>query len=121
MKMSMTCLIAGLAVVAVSATSNAALITASNFNPALNGSGANTLGNLIQIGATPIIINALGVQDTGAAGITANTPVGIWNSTSGGAVGTQVATVTVPSGTSALLLDDYRYVQLGSPITLTAG
>ncbi|MBI1370774.1 MAG: hypothetical protein GC162_19230 [Planctomycetes bacterium] len=97
------------------APARAALIVTSDFNPNLNGSGTFTIGNKIQIGASAITINALGVQDTGANGIIANTKVGLW--TTGG---TLLASVTVPSGAGSTLIDDYRYVLLGFSITLTA-
>ena len=98
-------LVLALSVVGLVATANAELIQCSKSFPTVTGSTPYTIGDKIQIGSSPITINALGVQDTGAVGITGNVPVGLWN-----AAGTTLyATAIVPSGTAGTLLNGYYY------------
>ena len=59
----------------------------------------------------------MGVYDAaGAAGLAAAEPVGIYSTT-----GTLLASATVPAGTSAPLVDGFQWVDLSTPLHLTAG
>lgn len=78
--------------------------------------GAFTLGYQIIVGSQPIQLNALGLWDEGADGLSASHAVGIWN-LSGSSL---LASVTVPPGAGTSLVDGYRFVNLGSPINLAA-
>lgn len=60
-------------------------------------------------------VRALGQWDDNLDGLVMNARVGLWTSD-----GTLVASVTVPSGTSAALTGEYRYVTI-TPVRLVAG
>jgi Domain of unknown function (DUF4082) len=76
---------------------------------------AGTYGASFTVGSQPISVNALGVWDPGQDGLSVSHDVGIWN-----ANGDLLASGTVPSGTSAPLQGQYRYLSLTQPITLSA-
>ena len=78
--------------------------------------GGFVIGNELTIGGVDVAVNFLGVWDQGSDGLAASHQVGVWDA--GGAL---VASTTVPSGTSALLDDSYRYAALAQPIALLAG
>ncbi len=88
------------------------------------GSGlyAGTLGEQFTVGSLPITVGYLGYYDgpnsaNGAAGdglLNAH-EVGLWTST-----GTLISSLSVPAGTADLLVGDFRYVALSSPVTLAA-
>lgn len=93
------------------------------------GDGPFTIGNLIEVGSSPITINALGVQDLSSSGngqpasdgFFNNVFVGLW--TADGA--TLLSSVVIPaSGAGSTLIDSYRYVglsaDLSTEITLAA-
>lgn len=94
-----------------------------SFTP--RGAGPFTVGNLIEIGSTPITINSLGAQDLSsdgsgapaADGFFGDVSVGLW--TEDGA--TLLGSVIIPAdGSGSTLLNSYRYSPLPSEITLAA-
>ena len=89
------------------------------------GAAANahtgTVGDLFQTSGSATVVRALGFWDEGGDGLTVSHDVGIWNaSVSGVTDPTPLASVSVPSGTSAPLYQGYRWVNLATPVTLTA-
>ena len=62
-----------------------------------------------------ILVTQLGVFDEGGDGLVNSHQVGFWSFD-----GTLLASATVPAGTTAPLLDGYRYVPI-SPVLLPAG
>lgn len=97
----------------------------STFTP--RGDGPFTIGNLIEIGDTDLSVSALGIQDleNSGNGQTAtdgfangyNVTVGIW-SADGSSL---LASVTLDStATGSTQVNSYRYLSLGSNITLAA-
>lgn len=62
-------------------------------------------------------INALGYQDAGGDGLVLDHQVGLWRLSDGALL----ASVVVPAGSTALLDDDWRYVEIGSEIALVTG
>ena len=64
---------------------------------------------------TAITVSALGAYDSELDGMQFPTPVGLFDSSC-----QLVASATVPAGTSAALIDGFRYVGI-APVTLTAG
>jgi len=75
-----------------------------------------TVGIQFTVGATDRRVTALGFEDSGGDGLTTAHDVGLWDNS-----GTLLDSVNVPAGTVAPLIDAWRYVDLASPITLTAG
>jgi hypothetical protein len=61
-------------------------------------------------------VNYLGFYDAGGDGLANSHVVSLWDY-SGGNV--ELASVTIPAGTSAPLVDGYRWVQLSSTVNLT--
>ena len=82
---------------------------------ALSGALFDTLGYTFTL-AAPIQVTQLGFWDFNANGLEAAVPVTLWNS-----AGTVQATATVPAGTMAGELNQYLYVTLATPVTLSAG
>jgi hypothetical protein len=74
------------------------------------------VGYDVQVGGTSQAVSALGVWDNGQNGLGSAHQVGLWNN-----VGTLLGSVTVPAGTGGTLVGEFRYVNLGSSILLTAG
>jgi len=64
-----------------------------------------------------IRVTALGIFDLGSDGLidVLVHEVGLWSA------GTLVGQVTIPSGTAAVLIDGYRYVNLDTPVDLVTG
>jgi hypothetical protein len=65
--------------------------------------------------SSPVVLTDLGVFDLGDEGLITSHVVTIWTST-----GTQLVQATVPDGTSATLVDSFRYVAV-PPTLLPAG
>jgi autotransporter-associated beta strand protein len=97
-----------------------------NSSPFTFGSYPYTIGYDFTVGSTPVTINALGVEDTDSTstmsgftgfgdGLSESHVVGLWQG------GSLIASATVSAGTSATLVNDFRYAMLSSPITLTPG
>jgi len=61
-------------------------------------------------------VNYLGYYDNGGNGLANSHVVSLWDASAGN---TLLATVTVPAGTSAPLVDGFRWVQLPSTVGLT--
>jgi len=100
----------------LTATARAQLTLLTGGHSASGPGGPYTLGTLFTVGAQPITISQLGVFDQGTNGLATSHDVGIW--TSGG---TLLGQATVPSGTSATLIGEFRYTTLSGPLVLTAG
>ncbi|MDX1684026.1 MAG: DUF4082 domain-containing protein, partial [Saprospiraceae bacterium] len=64
-----------------------------------------------------IEVTALGVYDFSNNGLNSDHPVGLYD----GATQALLASTTVPAGTGATLISGFRYVDLASPVVLTAG
>lgn len=92
----------------------ATLLSISNANARDNRT--TNVGGSFVVGSSDLSVTSLGFQDFDDNGLVGSHAVGLW--TSGG---TLLATVSVPSGTGATLLDHFRYVTLGGAVTLTAG
>ncbi len=74
--------------------------------------------------ATDIKVTHLGYYDRGGDGLSVSAQVGIFDSATSSLV--SGASITVPSGTGALLVGDgpqgyYRYSMLSAPVTLSSG
>jgi hypothetical protein len=80
------------------------------------GAGGNTGGWKFTVGSFDLQATALGEYDLDSDGLTMSVEVGLWNS-----AGTLLGMVTVPGGTSPTLIGDFRYVDLGTPVTLSSG
>lgn len=75
-----------------------------------------TFGNVFVVGSSNISVTRLGYIDVGLNGLTDSHAVSLWNST-----GTMLGTVTVQSGTASTLQANWRWENLSSPLTLSAG
>ena len=75
----------------------------------------DTLGYSFTLAGTTTVTQ-VGFYDYNGDGLSAATPVTIWN-----AGGTALASATVPAGTNSNELNGYLYVTLGAPVTLPAG
>ena len=90
------------------------------------GNASYTIGYLLTVGATPLSLTALGVEDDNGYpanggfgdGLVSSHVVSIWASTN---TSTPLGSVTVPAGTSAAYNDGFRYVNLTTALTLAAG
>ncbi len=71
----------------------------------------------ITVGAQNLSITQLGVWDQGSNGLSNSHAVGLWSS----ATQTLLGSVTVPAGTGATVVGEFRYVSLNVPVTLVAG
>jgi hypothetical protein len=74
------------------------------------------VGYDVQVGGANQAVSALGLWDQNQNGLASAHLVGLWNS-----VGTLLGSATVPAGTGGTLVGEFRYVNLGSPVLLTAG
>lgn len=98
-------------------------LTAANANPRAT-EASYTIGYQFQVGALPLSVTALGVEDddlssvgTFGDGLIDAHGVTLWDSD-----GNPLGSVTVPAGTVGSLADGaFRYVNLGSPILLSPG
>lgn len=79
-----------------------------------NNAGLN-IGHTFTVTGTNIQISALGVYDYGSDGLNSAHKVTLFSNQ------TALASVTVPAGTSALLLKSFRFTPLTAPVTLTPG
>ncbi len=102
----------------------AAAVVSYNSAPATSrGDGPWTVGIAFTVTqAGGVLVTQLGVQDAGSGGspntdgfVAVSAAVGLWDSTGG----TLLATATVTS--TDTLIDSYRYVTLGTPVTLATG
>ena len=109
----------GLGLLAAAAAARAdVFVTSSGSGGFVSGAtsftGSNCIGWQIMTGANPLQVTALGFWDFEANGLEVNVEVGIWQTGSA----SLLANVTVPAGTSATLINDFRFVNLGSAILL---
>jgi len=74
-----------------------------------------TVGSKFTVGAN-VFVDKLGFEDQLLNGLASPHQVGLWNSS-----GTLLASVTVQSGTGSLLIGNWRYETLPTPVKLTAG
>jgi hypothetical protein len=65
--------------------------------------------------STPLVISSLGVFDEGANGLLSSHPVGLYSE-----AGVLLTTTTIPAGTGATLIGDFRYVSV-PPIIIPVG
>jgi len=92
------------------------LIGESPAPPGFSGGSGATVGISFTVGAQDLSVTSLGYFDRDQNGLGITHQVSIWNSG-----GTQIANTTVLSGTGSTLVGSFRYENLGSPVTLTAG
>jgi hypothetical protein len=104
-----------------------AALTQTNCNPRPGqGNASYTIGSKFQVGASALVITALGVEDDNGYvanggfgdGLISSHVVSLWASTD---TSTPLASVTVPAGTSATFDNGFRYAGLGVPVQLAAG
>ena len=74
-----------------------------------------TVGSKFTVGANALV-DKLGFEDQLVNGLASSHQVGLWNSS-----GILLASVTVQSGTGSVLIGNWRYETLPTPVTLTAG
>jgi len=74
----------------------------------------STAGASFTVGSQAISVSALGAFDAFQDGNNRAHDVGLWQA------GVLIASVTVPAGTGGTLFGDYRYITLGSSLTLSA-
>jgi hypothetical protein len=91
----------------------------------LYGGGADNsslnMGHSFTITNTSLQISALGVYDFGGDGLNASHLVGIFTDEGNTSPPVPNASVTVPAGTNAPLINGYRYQALPSPVILGPG
>lgn len=75
-----------------------------------------TVGIEFTVGGSPLLVSALGVEDLLGNGLQESHQVGLWNS-----AGTLIQSVLIPAGTSATLVDTWRFAGLGQSVLLAAG
>ncbi len=101
--------------------SSAALYYAADVGGGPYQSGNGSFGNEFSVGNTAMVVERLGIYDAGLLGVgqgLSNThTVGIYQY---GSSQPLLTSVTIPSGTSALLENGFRWVPLASPVTLKA-
>ena len=80
------------------------------------------MGGAFTVGNNAVLVTALGAYDGSGSGLTVATPVAIWTGDGHADGGTdpQLTLATVPTGTSATLVNGFRYITLGTPVTLLA-
>ncbi|MEX2213721.1 MAG: PEP-CTERM sorting domain-containing protein [Phycisphaeraceae bacterium] len=76
-----------------------------------------TVAARFTVGASDVIIDALGYQDPGGGGLTVAHQIGVWRVSDS----TLVAALTLPAGTSSTLVGQYRYEAIGFDLKLEAG
>jgi len=84
------------------------------YGAAANNSGLN-IGQTFTVANTNIQVFSLGVYDYSGDGLNAAHNVILFSNQ------TAIASVTVPAGTSATLLNGFRFASLPSPVTLSPG
>lgn len=89
-------------------SAHAAIITTTDTGSGGRNDGPYTIGNLIEVGGSPVSINALGVQDRGADGYDGGSvDVGLWS-----ADGLTLHRSVTVVGTDTLGADNYRYASV---------
>ena len=78
--------------------------------------GDNTLGYEFTVGNLPLTVFQLGLWDENGNGFANSHSVGLWDNT-----GTLLASVDVPSGTTAILDNGFRFTSLAVPVFLQPG
>lgn len=108
----------GLAIFGSQNAQGAAIITNAGNGSLRDDAGINFMGGFeFKVGASNIYVSALGVWDDNSDGLLQSHQIGIWLKSS---PATPLATVTVPAG-GGTLINEFRYVNLPSLLTLTAG
>jgi hypothetical protein len=83
----------------------------------LSSDGGNgTIGDLFQVGSSPLQVTSLGLFDSGAPGLNESHSVGIW--TAGGAL---LGRADISPGLGDFSADGFVYKTLSSPVTLQPG
>ena len=96
----------------------------------VGGGYAGTAGTTFVVGISDLLVTSLGFYDgpnsseanaakTFGDGLLEDHQVGIYDSS--GTLVVPTATITIPAGTSAALVGEFRYLTLSEPITLLAG
>ena len=80
-----------------------------------NDRGGLNIGQTFTVANTNILVSNLGAYDFGGHGLNAAHTVTLFSNQ------TALASVTVPAGTSAILLNGFRFVPLATPVTLAPG
>ena len=75
-----------------------------------------TIGTQFTVGPQDLVLSRLGVYDRLGDGLGFSHLVGVWRVSDEALI----ASVTVPSGTSAMLVEDWRFVDLAASATLVA-
>lgn len=116
--MSIGLAVAALGLVAGAAERADASLIFTNYTGESHFIGFNnfTIGTQFIVGPQDLVLSRLGVYDRLGDGLNFSHLVGVWR------VSDQalIASVTVPSGTSATLVEDWRFVNLATPATLVA-
>ena len=97
-------------------SAHAAPIVAFDFTLAGNQNWAGRLGNYFNVGATPIVVSALGAFDNPPPGLTNPIQVGIFDVTSN----TLLTSIAVGPGSPGTLINNTRFVNI-SPLVLGTG
>ena len=92
------------------------LFTSPGANPLRFGDGFS-LGTEFMVEDGGLQVTALGLFDTTGGGFLKSHDVGLWDHTAGDA---EVASATIPAGTSATMVNGFRYVDIG-PLPLIQG
>lgn len=100
--------------IAITANANN-LITDPGPGPVTTATGSMTLGYSFSTGSNVIEVTGLGIWDQGQDGLANPHTVGLWDV--GGS--DLVASVVIPSGTSATLSGQFRFVSLSTPIFIS--
>jgi hypothetical protein len=94
--------------------------TGSTSTTAVNSCCPQSLGWEFTVSA-PIQVTHLGVYDDDLDGLLFAHDVAIWSTAGSAALGSALGTATVPSGTTAPLTAQFRYVALVTPFVLAPG
>ena len=116
--------IAGLVLALAPAAQATFIVTDSSPGTGYKNDGAFfVFGIEFTVGDSDMSVTALGFTDAGLDGLISSHEVGIWNvgADNGRLDKELIASVTVPLGTGTTISGGYRYVDLGTPVTLKSG
>jgi hypothetical protein len=95
-----------------------------NLDTGSQNTWAGTMGNAFATWQSGAVVTYLGYYDSNGDGLVNSHTINLFKSSSSGGSGhadSILASVVVPAGTEALLVDHYRWVALSAPLTLPAG
>ena len=106
------------ALIFVSCHSVSASVLVTNSGPGIIATSAfaDTYGFDFTVGTDPLLVTALGIWDENSNGLANSHSIGLWTNS-----GTLLGMVTIPSGNSATLSGQFRFVSLLLPVTLSSG